>query len=828
MEATVESYKQEPNREEEMKEVGGEIKAEKTQSVFSEPATLMKQEKADEPYPESYRTNSPDEIRLLDIAHNFQRQLSHLYPERRPLLLCPFNECGVKKFVSTTLRPSPINHPELFTWEGCARFLADFLSLVPLDPPEDLPRMLSSSSTVLRTQTATCFEFASVLCSLLIGAHYDAYCVSGYAVREMCLQDQSLQQCPLLDTPVKRETPAEELQENKYAVKPKRELRSRFLMQQEEKKQEEEVELPQEQVEQRPADPLRGLRRHCWVLVLSGRRDIQENFFIDPLTGNRYPTNNDNFLGIDSVWNDLNYYTNMQDCRDGCASMVYNLDDINHWEPVLFGARSKKQLIQEVEKRRERKKTSVREGQEEKPRVFEMPRSWVSCITISRKDLENSFPEKKKVTLYRRAKLERFAVYLRKDGLVRRLTTYKDLDRSEEVGVKEWYQHRKDYLEEREVDKVNGVTTERFRHGRRFHFLVHRYTDTEHYMEFNRAARVDDLVRRVETIREMTEFFEGRRDFLYYRHVLMDRHTLSSEQDLVTDQDNQWIQKVVERFHRNTSKPATEDVAERVFLLAQRQIEVRYHVEDNRVIPSKRCFIKPQEGTETEKAEDFRADMVSSFMMDPFLKPLSTLALYELLKALISEEEETVLQIIRSVREMKNIVACRKQEEESVELHLSPWTTAGAAKARSLRQEMERLAAEEQRWLQQQENDILAPFLIKLNNPTTLTCSEAQQLHQECLTDLQERLVEQANLIQERYEKVTQELQKKQQWYQKNQLTMTHEEETEYQSYCSEKTLQIQVTKKRLEMHKEAASQKYSSFDKTLREDPRLAPHLKS
>lgn len=55
------------------------------------------------------------------------------------------------------------------------------------------------------------------------------------------------------------------------------------------------------------------------MLVLSGSRSVQENFFIDPLTGNSYTTDNDNFLGIESAWNNLNYYVNMQDCRNGCA-----------------------------------------------------------------------------------------------------------------------------------------------------------------------------------------------------------------------------------------------------------------------------------------------------------------------------------------------------------------------------------------------------------------------------------------------------------------------------------------------------------------------------
>ena len=65
------------------------------------------------------------------------------------------------------------------------------------------PRYLFSSTSVLQSRRATCFEFATLLCSLLLGASYDAYCVSGYAAKEICLLDQSLRDCPLLDTKVK-------------------------------------------------------------------------------------------------------------------------------------------------------------------------------------------------------------------------------------------------------------------------------------------------------------------------------------------------------------------------------------------------------------------------------------------------------------------------------------------------------------------------------------------------------------------------------------------------------------------------------------------------
>lgn len=67
--------------------------------------TRLDFETADELCPESYRVNSPDEVRLLAIADNFQRQYSLLYPDRKPLLLCPVNECGVK----VTIQLSSLN-----------------------------------------------------------------------------------------------------------------------------------------------------------------------------------------------------------------------------------------------------------------------------------------------------------------------------------------------------------------------------------------------------------------------------------------------------------------------------------------------------------------------------------------------------------------------------------------------------------------------------------------------------------------------------------------------------------------------------------------------
>ena len=49
--------------------------------------------------------------------------------------------------------------------------------------------MLSSPTKVLADQRGHSFEYAHLLCSLLIGAGYDSYVVSGYATREICYMD---------------------------------------------------------------------------------------------------------------------------------------------------------------------------------------------------------------------------------------------------------------------------------------------------------------------------------------------------------------------------------------------------------------------------------------------------------------------------------------------------------------------------------------------------------------------------------------------------------------------------------------------------------------
>ena len=56
------------------------------------------------------------------------------------------------------------------------------------------------------------------------------------------------------------------------------------------------------------------------------------------------------------------------------------------------------------------------------------------------------------------------------------------------------------------------------------------------------------------------------------------------------------------------------------------------------------------------------------------------------------------------------------------------------------------------------ELDYLAPFLAQIGDPERISRPQAFTLKEDCLADLKQRLIDKANLIQARFEKVRKNL----------------------------------------------------------------------
>jgi len=48
-------------------------------------------------------------------------------------------------------------------------------------------------------------------------------------------------------------------------------------------------------------------------------------YFIEPSTGERKEISDENYTGIEVVWNNTNYWVNLQSLEGGCAVCIINL-----------------------------------------------------------------------------------------------------------------------------------------------------------------------------------------------------------------------------------------------------------------------------------------------------------------------------------------------------------------------------------------------------------------------------------------------------------------------------------------------------------------------
>lgn len=79
----------------------------------------------------------------------YQRQFKIIYDPTRELLLAPANECGKAKFICTTIRPTKLPFTELYEYDSCAKFIANYLEYEELPTPTQLPKIIPSPANVL-------------------------------------------------------------------------------------------------------------------------------------------------------------------------------------------------------------------------------------------------------------------------------------------------------------------------------------------------------------------------------------------------------------------------------------------------------------------------------------------------------------------------------------------------------------------------------------------------------------------------------------------------------------------------------------------------------
>lgn len=576
----------------------------------------------------SYATNSVKELLCLEYIAGFRRQFESLFPGRRPLFLHPPNEKGISKFVCTTLRPTLLPQRELYDCHALARFLAGAIEYEPLENPTSPPSCLPSPSFTLKWRAGDSFDLSMLLTSFLIGAGYDAYVVNGVAPRWICLMDQSKSPLPVLSVEEAfwkaheaENSAVNDREPGDVAAGVTLVSRSKFTSKYVEQQQ--ELEAKANQRDGRRAfedyttnedddddDPLEGKRAHAWVLVRAGKRDVAEHFFLEATTGTQYSVSDAPYMAIESVWNHENYWVNMQ--RQPVGLTLFDLANATDWEFIFLSPSERRaakdasadakgglDLGDDLNSEGGNHADGEHDGEDEL--VLDMPPSWVTKLHVSRAMFKTQFVTgSQRVTLFHRAKVEEFADNSHDQGLVTRITLFRDSLCTMPSEIREYFKNRKDKLECRKRFPFEGKFEEYFAAGRLPEALKTRieWLGYRREFQFYTSARPDGLVTRHEEIQKrMTENFDGRDDFLIFRSSLLatDKDEVDSKNPYVLPGGSAGeiaIKKMKEKFARNPDVVADNDPRKRTFNIQEGFIRVHFHYATGKITAGSRTYPK--------------------------------------------------------------------------------------------------------------------------------------------------------------------------------------------------------------------------------------------
>ena len=618
-------------------------------------------------------------------------------------------------------------------------------------------------------------------------------------------------------------------------------------------------------------DEFGGLRVHAWVLVVAGKRDVPETFFIEPTTGHALSPLDPAYLGVEAAWNSRNFWVNMQPCTNGLGDMQYDMGDTSCWEYVFpdEGQSATGVAITTGGDVAEARRLAQQQGEiPGATGLLDLPPSWVLPLSLTPKEFETRCPRGRRTFVDGCTQVEVYAPYLREDGLVRLASEFSDADMMTLVQETFTYAHRKDHLvrkvEKAPIgDKVGTVVEYTYLPGhpqnlrcmrvrQPTYSRLHEGTTTE-YIYYS-AARADGLEQRESAHAHVKEWYKDREDSLRYRQVSFFsemRSPSSRRRSSVAvarrrssnfggggggrgsmsgglsssdrKQDGTEVDFIVERYDRHPGVPAAENAREITYF--DDLIQVEFHREKGSIAGDLRDFFKPQLDEKQHKPP-ITKDMVQSFAADPLQRPDRNFELQSMLDRYLVAEAKCKAAVADSRAECSAIAKHLRTCENRVELSISFYDTTRNEHIKERRAVAEREGAEARARQERMERDYLSPFLVQLDDPENLTEEDAVWLVDQAKKDLRERLVHKADLIKQWFDKEQAELQQRQSWFQQNQGQLTSEQEEEYVSFCSETLFRIKVLEKRMNLLKETAPQKLVKLDNKLSSDPRLAPLL--
>lgn len=534
---------------------------------------------------------------------------------------------------------------------------------------------------------------------------------------------------------------------SKFALRDPIDLRSKFEIEVAERKakdlaHQQQIEKDQKQREREleerlGEDPFHGCRIHAWVAIIPKKKairtptsataeSIRDVFFIEPSTGFRVDVHDPGYLGIESVWDEHNYYVNCQEPITDISSMKWDFSAENDWQPLLVEETSGQQYA---------------DGGIQK--YLDMPHSWVNKLHIGNVEFDEKFPNGMKIIKYKRSIYERFANYFNKDGLVKRLSLYKTLTYEEELLRYEWYENREDLLQLIKIDFGSRQTEESFAKGRPDN--LKRYTtnmdaDQPKVMDFYSRSRIDAL-RKLEVCPSyICEYFIQREDKLVSREF---------RRSPIEEDVPEILLSVCERFRRDPNKEARHDIEVRTFDLASALIRLQYHYGMDEITPTIRVFKRPPEPEYgCEIIYDWQDPDTNQFNK---VEHLSRVEQYLLLLHQLRDEEKCKQEYEARASTIRQIFQQRARESENPTLTFSIFDALRNSAARSSRLAKQEQIERRKELALKSAPDFLAPYLVRYSNRRPNN-AESMAIMNACLSGIENEYAYILNELQHSFE----------------------------------------------------------------------------
>ncbi|KAI5734827.1 hypothetical protein M8J77_010859 [Diaphorina citri] len=253
-----------------------------------------------------------------------------------------------------------------------------------------------------------------------------------------------------------------------------------------------------------------------------GKNIVWNAFFIEPSTGTRHEISDESYLGIEAVWNNVNYWFNKQTCVNGCAELTFNLTDRQAWQRLLkyrrqripLAAFSLKQFTNRI----------VGSEKKVKPKVgFTLPFTWTVTVNLNLcKYLSERYGGENNVrrTRYYKTVVERYSELHQPEGTVTRMNKFMDIKYKVPDKKVERYENRRDQMSHRQVTYPEQSVEEHFQLGRSDALKMFQQKQTEREFEIRLEFFADERPDRMKSLyiqgnNDIVHItYEGRSDFI--------------------------------------------------------------------------------------------------------------------------------------------------------------------------------------------------------------------------------------------------------------------------------------------------------------------------